>query len=196
MTSAVHYAAHAQNLEAERSVLGAILLDERSLHGVLDVGLHDDDFYRPAHGRVFAAMRALHSAGEAIDHLTVAAHLQRNGELDDIGGAASVDELAGWVPAAGHCREYAAIVHDLAQVRRLMRATYEIQAGASAPHLPTPSKHTEARHPPGSPSHYREPRSVPPLRLAGRAAAIRARLQRRSTRSTGHLHRRVTPTGT
>ena len=134
MTSAVHYAAHAQNLEAERSVLGAVLLDERSLHGVLDVGLQDDDFYRPAHGRVFAAMRALHSAGEAIDHLTVAAHLQRNGELDDIGGPASVEELAGWVPAAGHYREYAAIVRDLAQVRRLMRATYEIQAAASAPH--------------------------------------------------------------
>ena len=133
MTSAVHNAAHAQNLEAERSVLGAILLDERSLHGVLDVGLQDDDFYRPAHGRVFAAMRALHSAGEAIDHLTVAAHLQRNGELDDVGGPASVEELAGWVPAAGHYREYAAIVHDLAQVRRLMRATYEIQAAASAP---------------------------------------------------------------
>ncbi len=134
MTSAVHYAAHAQNLEAERSVLGAVLLDERSLHGVLDVGLQDDDFYRPAHGRVFAAMRALHSAGEAIDHLTVAAHLQRNGELHDIGGPGSVEELAGWVPAAGHYREYAAIVHDLAQVRRLMRATYEIQAAASAPH--------------------------------------------------------------
>ena len=83
MTSAVHNAAHAQNLEAERSVLGAVLLDERILHAVLDVGLQDDDFYRPAHGRVFAAMRALHSAGEAIDHLTVAAHLQRNGELDD-----------------------------------------------------------------------------------------------------------------
>ena len=133
MTSAVDNAAHAQNLEAERSVLGAVLLDERHLHTALDVGLQDDYFYRPAHGRVFAAMRALHSAGEAIDHHTVAAHLQRNGELDDIGGSASVDELAGGVPVAGR-REYAVIVHDLAQVRRLMRATYEIQAAASAPH--------------------------------------------------------------
>src|SRR5450755_41063 len=133
MTSAVHYAAHAQNLEAERSVLGAVLLDERSLHGVLDVGLQDDDFYRPAHGRVFAAMRALHSAGEAIDHLTVAAHLQRNGELGDVGGPASVEELAGWVPAAGHYREYAASAPAPARVGRLIRAPYEIQAAASAP---------------------------------------------------------------
>ena len=50
MTSAIHNAAHAQNLEAERSVLGAVLLDERHLHAALNVGLQDDDFYRPAHG--------------------------------------------------------------------------------------------------------------------------------------------------
>jgi replicative DNA helicase len=117
------------NLDAERSVLGAILLDGRHLSTmILDVGLIEDDFYREAHGHIFAAMRALQQANEPIDYLTVSDQLERQGQLETVGGRGSVDELAGWVPAAGHGAHYARIVRQHAQLRRLLTATYEIQA--------------------------------------------------------------------
>jgi replicative DNA helicase len=117
------------NLEAEKSVLGAVLLDERHLHGlVLDEQLRPEHFYREQHGTVFAAMLKLHDAARKIDHLTVAEILRERGQLDAIGGAGAIDELAGWVPAAGHAREYGRIVRENAQLRALLRATYEIQA--------------------------------------------------------------------
>ncbi len=117
------------NLEAERSVLGAAMLDERYLGSMmLEAGLSDRDFYRPQHALVFAAMRELHDAGEPIDPLTVTAKLAERGKLEDAGGSSYVDELAGWVPAAGHAVAYAKIVRDHARARALLRATYDIQA--------------------------------------------------------------------
>lgn len=117
------------NLEAEKSVLGAVLLDERHLHRlVLDEQLRPEHFYREQYGTVFAAMLKLHDAAGKIDHLTVAEILRERGQLDAIGGAGAIDELAGWVPAAGHAREYGRIVRENAQLRALLRATYEIQA--------------------------------------------------------------------
>jgi replicative DNA helicase len=117
------------NLEAERSVLGAVLLDERHLYGlVADEHLRPEHFYREQHGAVFAAMLRLHDLGREIDHLTIAETLRENGQLEQIGGPATIDELAGWVPAAGHAREYGRIVRDNALLRALLRTTYEIQA--------------------------------------------------------------------
>ncbi|MGH2894599.1 MAG: replicative DNA helicase, partial [Solirubrobacteraceae bacterium] len=69
-----------------------------------------------------------HDAGEAIDPLTVTAKLAERGKLEEAGGGSYVDELAGWVPAAGHAVAYAKIVRDHAQARALLRATYDIQA--------------------------------------------------------------------
>ena len=118
-----------QNLEAERSVLGAAMLDEHHLGSmVLETGLSEHDFYRPQHGLVFSAMHELHDAGEPIDPLTVTSKLAERGKLDEAGGGSYVDELAGWVPAAGHAVAYAKIVRDHAQARALLRATYDIQA--------------------------------------------------------------------
>ncbi len=95
---------------------------------LLDVGLSESDFYRDKHGLVFAAMRALHQASEPIDHLTVADQLERQGQLDAVGGRAAVEQFVGWVPAAGHGVHYARIVRQLSQLRRLLTATYQIQA--------------------------------------------------------------------
>jgi replicative DNA helicase len=118
-----------QNLEAERSVPGAALLDEHYLDSmVLETGLSEHDFYRPQHGLVFSAMHELHDAGEPIDPLTVTSKLAERGKLDEAGGGSYVDELAGWVPAAGHAVAYAKIVRDHAQARALLRATYDVQA--------------------------------------------------------------------
>jgi len=121
------------NLEAEKSVLGAVLLDDRHLDALsVECGLKPGHFYREQYGQVFAAMLALHTHGSKIDHLTVAEQLREAGQLEAIGGAAAIDELAGWVPTAGHAREYGRIVRDNAQLRDLLRTTHEIQASVRA----------------------------------------------------------------
>ncbi|MGH2887912.1 MAG: DnaB-like helicase N-terminal domain-containing protein, partial [Solirubrobacteraceae bacterium] len=117
------------NLEAEKSVLGAILLDERHLDRIVtDEQLRPEHFFREQHAQVYAAMLRLHEHGRQIDHLTVAEALRERGQLDEVGGPGAIDELAGWVPAAGHAREYGRIVRDNALLRALLRATYDIQA--------------------------------------------------------------------
>src|SRR5918992_1688958 len=118
-----------QNLEAEQSVLGAVLLSDTALPAlIIDERLQAADFYRESHGRIFAAMLELHSAGEPVDALTLVEHLKQSGQLDAVGGRATVDLLAGSVPAVGNVRQYARIVRDNAMLRRLLRASYEIQA--------------------------------------------------------------------
>ncbi len=118
------------NVTAEKSVLGAVLLDEQHLHALLvDVQLRPDHFYVREHADVFQAMCELYEADQKIDHLTVAEQLRRNNRLDEIGGPGMVEELVAWVPATGHAREYGRIVHEQAQMRALLDATREIQAG-------------------------------------------------------------------
>ena len=127
------------NLEAECSVLGAVLLDERHLVTLVgDERLDPEHFYREAHAMVFAAMLALHQAGRRIDHLTVAEALREGGRLEQVGGAGAIEELAGWVPATGNAGEYGRIVRENAQLRALLRATYEIQAQVTQRDQPAP----------------------------------------------------------
>jgi replicative DNA helicase len=118
-----------QNLEAEQSVLGAVLLSDTALPAlIIDERLHPEDFYRDAHGIVFAAMLDLHNGGEPVDALTLVEHLKQAGQLEAAGGRAAIDLLAASVPAVGHVRQYARIVRENAMLRRLLRAAYEIQA--------------------------------------------------------------------
>ena len=118
------------NLGAEKSVLGAALLDERHLHALLiDEQLRPEHFYQPQHQAIFAAMLALYNADRKIDHLTVAERLEQNNQLDEVGGAAAIEELAAWPPATGHAAEYGRIVREQSQMRELLKATYKIQAG-------------------------------------------------------------------
>src|SRR5207245_1338624 len=116
------------NLDAEQSVLGSILLSDRSLYAlVIEEGLRADDFYRERHGTIYEAMLALYNDSEPVDVLTVVDRLRQMGKLEGIGGQAAVDELTGVVPAAGHARRYAQIVRESSLLRRLLRASYEIQ---------------------------------------------------------------------
>ena len=118
-----------QNLEAEQSVLGAVLLSDTALPAlIIDERLHPDDFYRESHGRIYKAMLDLHTLGEPVDALTLVEHLKQAGELEAVGGRAAIDLLAGSVPAVGNVRQYARIVRDNAMLRRLLRASYEIQS--------------------------------------------------------------------
>src|SRR5918996_2202217 len=118
-----------QNLEAEQSVLGAVLLSDTALPAlIIDERLRADDFYREAHGRIYQAMLDLHTVGEPVDALTLVEHLKQAGELEAVGGRAAIDLLAGSVPAVGNVRQYARIVRENAMLRRLLGAAYEIQA--------------------------------------------------------------------
>ena len=118
-----------QNLEAEQSVLGAVLLSDTALPAlIIDERLQPEDFYREAHGLIFQAMLDLHTVGEPVDALTLVEHLKQAGLLENVGGRAAVDLLAGAVPAVGNVRQYARIVRENAMLRRLLRASYEIQA--------------------------------------------------------------------
>jgi len=118
-----------QNLEAEQSVLGAVLLSDTALPAlVIDERLQPEDFYRESHGGIYQAMLDLHTLGEPVDALTLVEHLKQAGELEAVGGRAAVDLLAGSVPAVGNVRQYARIVRENAMLRRLLHASYEIQA--------------------------------------------------------------------
>ncbi len=120
------------DIEAEQSVLGAILLSGRVLqHVALESGLREEDFYRDQHRHIYAAMCALFHAGEPVDHLTVTDQLRRSGTFEASGGEHAVDLLSAAVPNVGNVQRYATIVRDLAITRRLMFATYEIQAAIS-----------------------------------------------------------------
>jgi len=122
-------AAPPQNLEAEQSVLGAVLLSDTALPAlIIDERLQPEDFYREAHGLIFQAMLDLHTVGEPVDALTLVEHLKQSGLLEQVGGRAAVDLLAGSVPAVGNVRQYARIVRENAMLRRLLHASYEIQA--------------------------------------------------------------------
>src|SRR3954462_1721081 len=118
-----------QNLEAEQSVLGAVLLSDTALPAlIIDERLQAGDFYREAHGRISQAMLDLHTVGEPVDALTLVEHLKQAGELESVGGPAAIELLAGSVPAVGNVRQYARIVRENAMLRRLLHAAYEIQA--------------------------------------------------------------------
>src|SRR5947209_17751392 len=133
MATVQNIAVPPHNLAAERSVLGAVLLDERHLQSlIIEEHLKPDHFFREQHGAIFAAMLELYESDRKIDHLTVAEALRHLGKLEEVGGPEAIEELAGWVPAAGNAREYGRIVRDNAQKRALLTATYEIQADVLA----------------------------------------------------------------
>ncbi|HWM36586.1 MAG TPA: DnaB-like helicase N-terminal domain-containing protein, partial [Streptomyces sp.] len=108
------------NEEAEASVLGAILLTEQALDGVLlEIGLRPDHFYRPRHQRIFQSMIRLKEKAdpEAVDALTVCDDLRSQGGLDEAGGEAYIHSLPTVVPAVGAVLDYARIVRDDALMR-------------------------------------------------------------------------------
>jgi replicative DNA helicase len=123
------------NEEAEASVLGAILLTEQALDGVLlEVGLRPHDFYRPRHAAIFQAMIRLKEKAtpEAVDALTVAEELRRSSELDKAGGETYLHSLPTVVPAVGAVLDYARIVKEHSLLRSVLKATREIQDDVAA----------------------------------------------------------------
>ncbi|HJM28714.1 MAG: replicative DNA helicase [Acidimicrobiales bacterium] len=121
------------NIAAEESVLGAMLLTKEAIADAIEI-LSSDDFYKPAHQKIFNAITALFAAGEPADIVTVADELGRAGMLDGMGGNATLIDLQANTPAATNTVEYARIVYSHAQLRRLIQAGSEIsEIGFSQP---------------------------------------------------------------
>ena len=114
-----------QDLDAEESLLGAMLLSESAVDTATEI-VRPDDFYREAHGVIYEAIQRLYAENRAVDAITVADELARMGRLDDIGGAPVIHSLTDAIPAVANARHYAQIVHDLALIRRLIAAGSEI----------------------------------------------------------------------
>ena len=114
-----------QNLEAEEAVLGAMLLSETAIGSVTEI-LDASDFYRGSHGTIYRTCLALWSKGEPVDAITLANELEERGELEQVGGASRVAELAALVSATANVEHYARIVKETATLRGLIRAGQEI----------------------------------------------------------------------
>ncbi|MDR1825928.1 MAG: replicative DNA helicase [Bifidobacteriaceae bacterium] len=110
-----------QDIVAEQSVLGAMLMSKDAIADVVAV-LHSDDFYRPQHETIFGAITDIYARGEPVDAVTVSAELTRRGELGRIGGAQYLAGLMASVPTAANAGYYGQIVRDQAVLRRLVEA--------------------------------------------------------------------------
>jgi replicative DNA helicase len=116
-----------QNLDAEESVLGAMMLSTGAIAAVSEVLSGDGrEFYRESHAKVYRAALALYAKGEPVDAITLVDQLDERGELEDAGGKVRVHELAALVPASANAGHYAQIVKESATLRGLIRAGGEI----------------------------------------------------------------------
>lgn len=114
-----------QDIVAEKSLLGAVMIDENVLPEVITV-IKPTDFYEENHRLIFEAMQNLYDAHKPIDLLTLTNELKSLKKLKQIGGAAYLTELSNFVPAASHAKAYADIVNKASTQRRLIKAGTEI----------------------------------------------------------------------
>ncbi|MBI2075394.1 MAG: replicative DNA helicase [Candidatus Harrisonbacteria bacterium] len=121
-----------QHLEAEQSVLGALMIDKDAMTSIADV-LRPDDFYKPAHAKIYEAMLGLYEHREPIDMLSVTTRLKESGAFKDAGGASYLSELMAGVPSASHVTHYAKLVREKRVLRDLITASAEIAETAFDP---------------------------------------------------------------
>jgi replicative DNA helicase len=114
-----------QNLDAEESVLGAMMLSPGAI-GAVSEALDASDFYRESHAKIYRAALSLYGKGDPVDAITLTDELEERGELEAIGGRVRVHELAALVPATANAGHYARIVREMATLRGLIRAGSEV----------------------------------------------------------------------
>ena len=118
-----------QDLEAEQSVLGSMMLSKDAIADVVE-GLRGSDFYRPAHETIYEAILDLYGRGEPVDTITVADELSKRGDLQRVGGQAYLHQLVQVVPTSANAGYHAEIVSERAILRRLVEAgTRIVQMG-------------------------------------------------------------------
>ncbi len=114
-----------QNLEAEQSVLGAILLDNAALNRSMEI-ISAEDFYRTANQMVYRSMIGLSERNQPVDQITLTDYLRGTGELEQVGGASYIAELVQLVPSAANIRYHCQIVRDKSLLRGLVRTATEV----------------------------------------------------------------------
>lgn len=114
-----------QNLLAEQSVLGAMLIDKNSVPKVVEI-LAPDSFYRDAHRFIYEAILKLFDKGEPVDSITVTEGLRLDGKLDAVGGSVYIADLINSVPTSANVEHYAKIVEEKAVLRKLISAGTDI----------------------------------------------------------------------
>jgi replicative DNA helicase len=114
-----------QNLDAEESVLGSMMLSPGAIGAVSEI-LDAGDFYRESHAKIYRAALALYARGEPVDAITLVDALDESGELEGAGGRTRIQELATLVPATANAAHYARIVREMATLRGLIRAGQEV----------------------------------------------------------------------
>ncbi|HUI49915.1 MAG TPA: replicative DNA helicase [Acidimicrobiia bacterium] len=120
------------NLEAEESLLGAMMLSREAITAAVEAHLEGSDFYKPAHSAIFDAAYSLHSRGEPVDPVTVAEELRRAAQLDQLGGRQTLLRIQAATPASANAQHYALIVAELSMLRRLIETAGGIQEMAYA----------------------------------------------------------------
>jgi replicative DNA helicase len=116
-----------QNLDAEESVLGAMMLSPGAIAAVSEILSSDGrEFYRESHAKIYRAALGLYAKGEPVDAITLADELDERGDLDDAGGKVRIQELAATVPATANAGHYAQILRETSTLRGLIRAGGEI----------------------------------------------------------------------
>ncbi|XOU94532.1 MAG: replicative DNA helicase [Candidatus Kerfeldbacteria bacterium] len=114
-----------QNLEAEQSVLGSLLIDKEAITKIADI-INPDDFYKDIHGMIYESMADLYQNREPIDVVSLSNNLNEKGKLETIGGRSYLASLANMVPSSSHIFSYANIVQKKATLRRLLNAASQI----------------------------------------------------------------------
>lgn len=114
-----------QNLEAEQSVLGALMLDKNAIINVADI-LLPEDFYKPAHAKIYESILKLYEKREPIDILSVTSKLKNENILQEVGGNSYLTQLMESVPTSAHAEHYAKIVKEKRVLRDLIKTSAEI----------------------------------------------------------------------
>jgi replicative DNA helicase len=114
-----------QNIDAEQSVLGAVLIDNSALMSTLEL-LSYEDFYKEAHRKIFIGMTDLFDRNEPIDIVTLTDHLRKKNDLDAIGGPQYLTSLAMTIPTSANVRYHSKIVREKAMLRGLLRSVTDI----------------------------------------------------------------------
>ena len=116
-----------QNIEAEQSVLGALLIDANAIEKISGI-IKAEDFYRQDNHIIFEAMVNLHNRNEAVDLVTVTEELRKMGKLDAVGGISAITALSNAVPTAANVAYHANIVAEKSLRRQLISAATEVAA--------------------------------------------------------------------
>ena len=139
-----------QALDAERSVLAAMMLDEGAIGRAVEM-IDAAAFYRTAHVKLFEALVALYNARVPADLITVAEELKKRGDLEAVGGPPFLAQIMEYATTAANLEQHIRIVHSKAILRQLIKATTEISSSAT-PGARTPRRSSTARKRASSPS--------------------------------------------